>query len=392
MKGALSNLKILDFSTLLPGPYATMMLADMGAEVLKISSKSKHDLVLSYGEKDKDTNLGSMGLWINRNKNTISLNLKTKEAINIVKKLILEYDILIEQFRPGVMEKLGLSYEELKKINPRLIYCSITGYGQTGQDKDRAGHDLNFLARSGILSLSGTKENGPSLINAQLGDTQGALNAIIAILAAINYRNITNEGQYIDISMLDCLIPLNTFEGADYLITNKLKNRQENDFNGKGIYDIYKTKDNRYLSIASLEEKFFETLIETLNIKNFVKENKLNQNSKELKEKIKQIIIEKPLIHWQKLFSDKDACVEIISNLEDIFKNDKHLKDRNMIVDVKHNDGYVKQIASPIKFSKTKMIYKHAAKEIGKDTIDVLKNLGYTEKEIENLKNKDVFK
>src|SRR5699024_410764 len=148
---ALSNLKILDFTTLLPGPFATMQLADMGADVIKVSSPSKYDLVLESEPKigEKSANL----LWLNRNKKTLALNLKTKEAIDIVKDLIKEYDILVEQFRPGVMEKLGLGYEELKEINPRLIYCSITGYGQTGPMSMKAGHDINYLAKSGMMSF-----------------------------------------------------------------------------------------------------------------------------------------------------------------------------------------------------------------------------------------------
>ena len=195
---ALSNLKVLDFTTLLPGPYATMMLADLGAEVLKISSPSKPDLILDHEPYVAGTNIGANELWLGRNKKNIFLNLKHPEAIKIIKALVKEYDIVIEQFRAGVMDKLGLGYEELKKENPRLIYCSLTGYGQTGPRAKSAGHDNNFVALSGNLAMLGYKETGPAPMNLQLGDIcSGSSNAVISILAAVNQRAMTGEGQYI---------------------------------------------------------------------------------------------------------------------------------------------------------------------------------------------------
>ena len=150
--GALSGYKVLDFSTLLPGPYATMTLADLGADVLKISGKDKYDLVVNWPPVIEGTSVTGAQAWLGRGKKTIHLNLKKPAAVDAVKKLIMEYDILVEQFRPGVMKKLGLGYEELRGINPRIIYCSITGYGQTGPLSLRAGHDINYMARAGIAA------------------------------------------------------------------------------------------------------------------------------------------------------------------------------------------------------------------------------------------------
>ena len=183
---ALEGLKILDFTTLLPGPYATLVLADLGAEVLKVSSPSKQDIVLEYEPFVEGTDIAANEAWLGRNKRNIFLNLKHPKAIAIVKQLIQEYDIVIEQFRPGVMEKLGLGYEALKAVNPALIYCSLTGYGQTGPMAKAAGHDCNYLARSGNLAMAGYRDAGPAPMNIQIADIcVGSMNSVVGILAAV---------------------------------------------------------------------------------------------------------------------------------------------------------------------------------------------------------------
>ena len=153
--GALSGYKVLDFSTLLPGPYATMTLADMGAEVLKVSGRDKYDLVVNWPPVIPGAEVTGAQGWLGRNKKTIFLNLKKPAAVEAVRKLVMEYDIVVEQFRPGVMDKLGIGYEQLRAVNPRLIYCAITGYGQSGPFSMRAGHDINYLSRAGITSAAG---------------------------------------------------------------------------------------------------------------------------------------------------------------------------------------------------------------------------------------------
>ncbi|RVU54254.1 CaiB/BaiF CoA transferase family protein [Anaerosphaera multitolerans] len=391
---ALSNLKILDFTTLLPGPYATLMLADMGAEVLKISSPSKYDLVLEGDVPFKNSTLTPNALWLNRNKKTLALNLKTKEAIEIIKKLVMEYDIVIEQFRPGIMKKLGLSYEELSKLNPKLIYCSITSYGQNGPDKDRAGHDINFLARSGLMSHSGRVNSGPVLYNTQIADLAGgALHSIIGILAALNYRNLTGQGQYIDISMLDCIIPLNSLDGAGFLAGSTDPRPESGLLNGGSFYDFYKTKDDRYISIASLEPKFLKIFSEAINIPELLRESDINKINPSTKERIKSKIEEKDFSYWREFFSKLDCCVEPVLSLKEALIEDEHIKSRNAIVEMPvGEENTVKQFAMPIKFSKTKACYKHVGREIGNDTTEILKSLGYSNNEIKELKNKNVFK
>lgn len=395
MKGntALSNLKILDFTTLLPGPYATLMLADMGAEVLKVSSKSKLDLVYEMWAFDEELQLSANQLWLNRNKKTISLNLKSQKGIEIIKELIKEYDIVFEQFRPGVMEKLGLSYEELSKVNPKLIYCSISSYGNSGPLMNLAGHDNNFLAKSGLLSLAGRKSTGPSLMSTQIGDIAGgALHSIIGVLAAVNYRNITGKGQYVDISMLDTIIPMNTFEGISYLMSGELKERESFELNGKGIYDIYQTSDNEYITIGSLEPKFLKKLSDAVKLPELAEKGSTPNDGGILKTKLIEIIKSKPLSHWNEIFGNLDACIEPVLNFKQSFDQDPQIKAREMIVDVDAGKKTVRQFAMPIKFSESDVIYEFAGREIGYDTYDIMKKLGYNEEEISEFESQDVFK
>lgn len=381
---ALSNLKILDFTTLLPGPFATMQLADMGADVIKVSSPSKYDLVLESEPKigEKSANL----LWLNRNKKTLALNLKTKEAIDIVKDLIKEYDILVEQFRPGVMEKLGLGYEELKEINPRLIYCSITGYGQTGPMSMKAGHDINYLAKSGMMSFSGRKDEGPVLYGTQIADIAvGSMNSVIGILAAANYRNQTGQGQHIDISMMDGLLQMNSLIGSQYLGGGELPQREGELLNGGSNYDFYETKDGRYFSVGSLEPKFWKELCQTLGIEAEA------ATFLSVKDEIREKFLEKDFDEWVEIFKDKDACVEPVLNLKEAVE-DPHVKERGLIVELDVDGEKVKQFASPIVFSETKQEYKFAGKKIGTDTESILKKLGYSSEKISEFDGKDVFK
>ena len=211
MAAPLANLKILDFSTLLPGPYATMMLADMGAEVLRIEAPDRVDLakVMPPFDGKFSTTISYLG----RGKQTLQLNLKQPESVERVKQLVQDYDIVVEQFRPGVMDRLGIGYEVLKAINPKLIYCAITGYGQTGPYKDRAGHDINYLAISGVASHCGRADSGPPPMGIQIADVAGGSHhAVMGILAAVIKRQETGEGAFIDISMTDAAFALNALD------------------------------------------------------------------------------------------------------------------------------------------------------------------------------------
>ncbi|MEY2863904.1 MAG: hypothetical protein RLY58_1611, partial [Pseudomonadota bacterium] len=263
MTAPLLGLKVLDFSTLLPGPFATLMLADLGATVIHVESPTRVDLVRvmpPYADGQATAHA-----YLNRNKQAVTLDLKQPDSIAQIHDLIGEYDIVVEQFRPNVMARLGLDYDTLKAINPRLIYCSITGYGQTGPLKDRAGHDINYLALSGIAGHSGRKVGGPPPMGIQIADVAGgSLHAVIGILAAVIERQQSGLGQHIDISMTDCAFALNSMAGAAQVAAGDAQMAEGGALNGATYYDYYQTRDGRYLSVGSLEPQFMLGLAQAL--------------------------------------------------------------------------------------------------------------------------------
>lgn len=394
--GALDGLKILDFSTLLPGPFATLMLADMGAEVLKISSKSKADIVIDYPPFIEGTDVSVNQAWLGRNKKTISLNLKEAQSIEIIKKLIMEYDIVVEQFRPGIMEKLGLGYETLKAVNPKLIYCSLTGYGQTGPLKMKAGHDINYLARSGNMVQAGRKTIGPVLTNMQIADVAvGSMNSVIGILAAVHYRNNTGKGQYVDVSMYDGLIPFNSMDGAAFLATGKEPKREGERLNGGCIYDFYETKDGEYLSVGCLEPQFWNNFCIGIGRPEYIEGTVWPENIAKVKADIISLIKEKNLKEWMEIFKDKDVCVEPVLNLEEALIKDEHIQARQMVVDVilPESEGKtVKQLGTAIKLSECPIEYKQGGYPIGYHTYEVMEQLGFTKEQINEMEKKGVFR
>lgn len=383
--GALTGYKVLDFSTLLPGPYATMTLADLGAEVLKISGKDKYDLVVNWPPMIEGASVTGVQAWLGRGKKTIHLNLKKPAAVEAVKKLVMEYDIIVEQFRPGVMKKLGLGYEELSRINPKIIYCSITGYGQTGPFSMKAGHDINYISRSGIGASAGRKEGGPSLYNFQIADVAGgSLNAVTGILAAIIYRERTGNGQYIDVSMQDSILPFNSMDGAAYFAGGEIPSRESGLLNGGGIYDFYQTADGGYMSVGSLEPKFFAALCDGLGFPQWRDGKILKTDTPGVKAAFRKVFLSKTLQEWTAVFSELDACVEPVMNLEEASR-DEHLQSRGMWpeVEIPLTDGQkITQMGSPIHLSESPVQYRHAGFPEGYHTREVLRGLGYSDEEI----------
>ncbi|WP_300329296.1 CaiB/BaiF CoA-transferase family protein [Fusobacterium sp.] len=387
--GALTGLKILDFSTLLPGPYATLMLGDLGADIIKISAPDKKDIVTDYPPYIDETDLSANQAWLGRNKKNLFLNLKNEKSKEIIHKLIMEYDIVIEQFRPGVMDRLGLGYEDLKKINPKIIYCSLTGYGQTGPLKNNAGHDINYLARSGNMNYSGKKSTGPVLTNMQIADIGvGSLNSVIGILSAVYYRSQTGKGQYIDVAMSDGLISFNAMEGASFLVNGIEPKREETRLNGGCAYDFYETKDNRYLSVGALEPKFWENFCNCIGLPELIEKTVMPKDVSQMKEIIRKRILEKTLDEWLEIFKGKDVCVEPVLTMKEALLEDEHTKARELVVDVEvanSNGKTIKQMASPIKLSECPIKYNKTGYPLGYHSEEILKNLGYSKNDIDEM-------
>ena len=385
MSQPLKGLKVLDFTTLLPGPYATQLLADMGAEVLRIESPTRPDLIKFMPPMVGKSSAAHA--TVNRNKQAMAIDLKHPEAIEIIHELIEEYDIVIEQFRPGVMKRLGLDYEALSARQPKLIYCSITGYGQTGPLKDRAGHDINYLALSGLASFSGRKETGPVLSSTQIADIAGGSHhAVMAILAAVIERSTSGKGQYLDISMSDAAMALSTMFGAGALASGKDPMCGEEMLNGGLFYDYYRTADDRYLSIGSLEPNFASALLTALDLKDYL--SKISDQRASTQEEIRAAIAKKISVHdleyWSSLFAELDACVEPVLTLNEAAAH-PHFVEREMLTKAFDEAGNeIPQIHTALPFKSSEPMT--AGKSLGADTTKVLKNLGYSDDEILRLK------
>lgn len=368
MPSALKGLKVLDFSTLLPGPFASMYLADMGAEVIHVESPTRPDLVrimppYANGQATAHS-------YLNRNKQSIALDLKDTANIELIKAKISEFDIVLEQFRPDVMRRLGLDYETLAEINPRLIYCSITGYGQTGAYKDRAGHDINYLALAGVSGHSGRQDSGPPPLGIQIADVAGgSLHAVIGILAAVVERQRSGLGQYIDISMTDCVASLNSMAASASLAGQTAQAPEAGMLNGASFYDYYQTKDGRYFSVGSLEPQFMAGLAAALDLPLLLAKGASfdREDRQAVKHALQEKFKTRNFSEWQHLFQSLDICVEPVLHLDEALDS-PIAQQRGWVVDVPVAENASQtepQLACPIKFSRSQMTYAFIGQGLG---------------------------
>lgn len=390
--GPLQSLRILDFTTLLPGPFGTLLLADMGAEVLRVEAPHRYDTIRSAPPTDGYSSAAHS--YLNRNKRSIGLNLKCPSAIELVKELVREFDIVVEGFRPGVMARLGIAYEDLKAANPSVIVCSISGYGQTGPLRDRAGHDNNYLALSGLASYTGSEAGGPVAAGVQIADIAGgSLHAALGILAAVVHRDRTGEGQAIDVSMTDAAFTLNTLNGAGFLVGREVPTLDGNALAGGSYYGYYETSDGRWMSVGSIEPHFLEALCDALDL-DVAALPVFGQGAEaelELREMLRQKIGTLSFDECRALFADIDACVEPVLDIGEAAAQPL-LEEREMIVDVPTPDGgQQQQMGAAIKFSATKPEYRHIGKAVGADTQAVLRDLGKSDEEIARLADEGCF-
>ncbi|AZF64598.1 CaiB/BaiF CoA-transferase family protein [Pseudomonas sp. LBUM920] len=391
MSGPLASLKVLDFSTLLPGPFASLMLADMGAEVLRIESPTRVDLLRVLPPHDHGTSASHA--YLNRNKRSLALDLKQAEALEIVRELVKDYDIVLEQFRPGVMERLGLGYAALNAINPRLIYVSITGYGQTGPYKDRAGHDINYLALAGIASHTGRQDSGPLPLGVQLADVAGgSLHAVVGLLAAVIARQHSGVGQHLDVSMTDCSFSLNAMAGAGYLACGVEPDWETQVLNGGSFYDYYRTRDGRWMSVGSLEPAFMQQLCEALGRPELAAQglSPRPEQQRALKLALQVEFEKRSFEQLCDLFAGVDACVEPVLSLSEAVEHPQ-LKARKLISQVPRGDGSTQaQIACPLKFSQGLPEPRHTGAAVGAHSDEVLAELGLSAQRIAALRQAKV--
>jgi len=387
MSGPLSSLKVLDFTTLLPGPFGAMILADWGAEVVRVESPTRPDMVRML--PPMDDGVSACHGFLNRSKKSLALDLKKPDAVEAVKRLVKEFDIVVEQFRPGVMDRLGVGYEALKAENPGLIFCSITGYGQTGPFKQRAGHDLNYLSIAGVTGYNGRKGSGPAPINVQVADVAGgSYHSVMAILAAVIHRQQTGEGQHLDISMTDAAFSMHALTAPPALVGSDEPKLEETQLNGGSFYDCYETADGRWLSVAGLEPQFFAQFCQAIGHPEWASKGlALNPDIQgPLKQDIAQVMKTRSFAEWTEVFSQLDACVEPVLSFSEACEH-PHVVARELLVDVPTSAGGTqRQLASPVKFSETPPRYEFTGVALGAHTDQVLSESGFSADEIAAMK------
>lgn len=376
----LQSIRVLDLTRLLPGPYCTMLLADFGAEVIKVEDPKLGDYARGYEPKfDEDSAVFHL---LNRNKKSICLDLKTKEGKEHFLKLVENADVVVESFRPGVMERLGLDYETLKSINPGLIYCAVTGYGQTGPYADLPGHDINYISYAGLLYLMGERGGKPVIPAAQIADIGGgALPAAVGILLALVEKQKSGKGQFVDISMMDGVISWLQTSLPDYLATNVLPKRGEQKLSGGlACYQVYETKDNRWLSVGALEPKFWAAFCRAIERPDLIPllGAPLHEQHR-LKYEIQSVILQKTQAEWLETFAGTDSCVAPVYSIDEMTQ-DPQVIARDMIQEVEHETlGNMKQIGVPIKLSETPGKIRTQAPKLGEHTDEILGKIRVSE-------------
>ena len=327
LKGSLEGIKVIDFSTLLPGPLASLFLSETGAEVIKIEKPGVGDEIRlsnpQWGEQSVSFSL------LNRGKKSLSLDLKDPKNLKILIPILKEADIIIEQFRPGVMKRLGLDYESIKKINQDIIYVSITGYGQYGPKSMVAGHDLNYIGNAGLLSISMGRENDTVVPPALVADIAGgSYPAVINILLALRKRDLNKEGSYIDLSMTENLFPFMFWGLGSGFAHNKWPGNSDGVLSGGSPrYNIYKTSDGSYVAAAPLEDRFWNKFCEAIELpKKFIK---MQNDQEKVIEKVRKIIGQKEKNYWLDVFNKADCCCSIVKSIEEAI-NDNHFKVRKI--------------------------------------------------------------
>jgi len=388
MSGPLSTLKVLDFSALLPGPFGTMLLADMGADVLRVESPNRPDMVRMV--PPFDAGQSSAHAFLNRSKRGIGIDLKKPEGVELVKQLVKDYDIVVDQFRPGVMDRLGVGYEALKAANPKLIYCAITGYGQTGPYKDRAGHDMNYLAIAGVLGYNGRKSTGPAPVSVQIADVAGgSCHAVMGILAAVIHRTQTGEGQFIDISMTDAAFTLHALTAPPALVADVQPGLENTVLNGGSFYDCYETADGRYFSVGGLEPQFFMQFCAALGRPELAPQGMVMGNPEtvaSLKAEIRSEMKKKSYAEWEQVFIAIDSCTEPVLTFAEAYAHPQ-IKARDLIVGVPRPDGTLQpQLGTAIKFSRTPASFRHIGTDLGSHTDEILQEHGLTAEQIAALR------
>jgi crotonobetainyl-CoA:carnitine CoA-transferase CaiB-like acyl-CoA transferase len=377
----LHGIRVLDLTRLLPGPMATLHLADMGADVVKIEDTGAGDYAREMGRMREG--VSDFFRLVNRNKRAIRLDLKRRDGLDIFFRLAKNADVVVEGFRPGVMAKLGAGYDALAALNPRIVVCSISGYGQDGPYAERAGHDINYIGIAGVADQIGTAE-APVVPNFQIADLLGgALTAVMGILAALVDAKTSGRGRRVDVSMTDAVLAHAIFPLLGFLEQGKAPTRGTTLLGG-GVpcYNTYRTRDGRWMAVGALEQKFWETLCDTLGCPELKgKHIVYGEEARPVKERLAAIFAARTRAEWTEVFARADCCVSPVLGIEEALDNEQ-LRARKMIFS---EDG-MPRLAFPVKFSEFEFGVERPAPARGEHTDEILRETGCGKAEIEALR------
>jgi crotonobetainyl-CoA:carnitine CoA-transferase CaiB-like acyl-CoA transferase len=393
----LEGIRVLDLSRILAGPYCTMILGDLGADVIKIEKPYTGDDTRAWGPPFAAEKESAYFLCANRNKKSITLNLKDPEGIKIIKELVKKSDILVENFPPGTMERLGLAYETLKELNHRLIYCSITGFGPDGPLKDKTGYDLLIQAMGGLMSITGEEGRPPVRVGVAIVDVLAGVYAQGAITSALYAREKTGKGQKIDISLLEVQVSSLINVGSSYLISGKKPVKWGSAHETIVPYQAFKAKD-RYFVVCVGNDRLWELFCEAIGEPDLIKDprfctNPLRvQNRKELIPMLNKIFEKKMAQEWVKILESVSVPCGLINTVDEVFRNPQVLH-REMLKEVEHTTaGRIKLAGIPVKYSATNPRIRLAPPSLGEHTHEILSSLlGYDESHIQQLREKGVI-
>ncbi|SEH12059.1 CaiB/BaiF CoA transferase family protein [Thermoleophilum album] len=388
MAGALEGIKVLDLSRLLPGGFCTMLLADFGAEVLKVEDTGMGDYVRwspPHYEGAERSAASALFLALNRGKRSLRLNLKEEEGREVLLRLVREYDVLVESFRPGVMDRLGVGYERLRQENPRLVYCAITGYGQTGPLRDRPGHDMDYLALNGILGLTGEPDGPPIQAAVQIADIGGgSLMAAFGIMAALWERERSGEGQFVDVSMTDGSLSWLAMVAARYFCDGQRPQRGRLELAGGLVcYRPYPCKDG-WVALGALEPKFWQAFCRGIGREDLI-ERQFDGPGSDTQRELERIFRERTREEWARFGAEHDCCLEPVLELDEALDSEL-VREREMVVAVDQpGAGSVRLLGVPVKLSRTPGAPQGPGPSLGEHTEEVLTALGYTPEQVARL-------
>ena len=399
---ALEGIKILDLSRVVPGTFCTMILGDMGADVIKIEAPGFTEFVgSSVSPKGEENRREAVYFAPNRNKKSVVLNLRTEKGREIFHHLARQADVIVEGFRPGVVQRLGIDYDTIKEINPRIVYCSLSGYGQDGPYRTFPGHDINYISFAGVLGLIGSQEGPPIIPLNLVADFAGAaLYGAIGVLTALVARNKTGKGQYLDVAFMDGAISLMTFFTTSYFLDGLTPKRGETTLNGAyPYYGAYQTKDGKYITIGCIEVHFWENLCHLLEREDDIPyhfapehfvEKPEDKKWEEIHSFLRQTFLTKTRDEWFELLIQNDIPAGKVYTLEEVFA-DPQVLHRQMVIEVEHPTlGKVKQVGIAPKLSDTPGKVRSLSPLLGEHTDEILQGLGFNQGAIESLKNEGV--